>query len=202
MAVAGAAVFLTVSSCKRTPPPEKWNLLWIVIDDLKADHLGVAGYHRDVTPELDRIAREGVRFEWCVTQSPWSLPSYASMLTSRHPYELVLGENYLKHVRAETEVARSRDPARMPELNHHWYVKMDPSIPTIAGVLKDNGVKTAGWANNAWLSPGTFGLEAGFDHYFDGVGNKSPYTPADEIAELAISWIERSEEHTSELQSR
>jgi arylsulfatase A-like enzyme len=189
MAVAGAAVFISVGACERTSPPEEWNLLWIVIDDLKADHLGVAGYHRDVTPELDSVAGQGARFSWCVTQAPWSLPSYASMLASRHPYELVLGDNYLKHVRAETEVARSRDPHRMPELNHHWYVRMDPAVPTIAQVLKDSGFKTAAWPNNAWLSPGTFGLEAGFDHYFDGAGHKSPYTPADEIADLAVAWI-------------
>lgn len=186
--VTGAAVFF-IHGCKNHPPPSEWNLLWIVIDDLKADHLGSAGYERKVTPELDRLAKSGVRFSWCVTQSPWSLPSYASMLSSRYPYELVLGDSYLKHIRAETDVARSRDPYRMPDMNHHWYVPVNKKAPLLAEILQQSGLSTAAWVNNSWLSPGAYGMERGFGHYFDGVAHHSPYTPADETAAMASKWI-------------
>jgi len=183
----GAALFFTC--CERHPPSSQWNLLWVVIDDLKADHSKAVGYERDVTPNLDRLAKGGVRFTNCVTQSPWSLPSYASMLSSRYPYELVLGDAYLAHIRAETEVARSRDPHRMPDMNTHWYVPVPEDVPLIAEVLKREGFVTAGFANNAWLSPGTYGLERGYDHYFNGAEGEGPYTPANKTADLAIEWL-------------
>lgn len=189
LAVLGAVIFFLAMKDRRSPPPSQWNVLWIVIDDLKADHLGVAGYDRDITPSLDRLARSGARFDWCVTQAPWSLPSYASMFTSRYPSELVLGPDYLKHVRAETEIARSRDPLRMPAFNTYWYEAIRPGAPAIAGWLRERGFATAAWVNNAWLSPGSYGLEAGFQSYFDGAANHSPYTPADETADLAVKWI-------------
>lgn len=188
LAAAGAVLF-SGAVCAPKAPPSEWNLLWIVIDDLKAGHLGAAGYDRDVTPALDRLARQGVRFERCVTQSPWSLPSFASMFTSRYPWRLVMGDAYLMHVRAETDVARSRDPYRMPEMNTHWYVPVSPDAVLLAELLGSNGFETAGWVNNAWLSPGSYGLERGFVQYYDGVGAQKPYTPADRTAELAAEWI-------------
>ncbi len=195
LALMATGVFLLSCGCEKRPPPSEWNLLWVVIDDLKAGHLGYAGYQRDVTPETDDLARSGVYFQTCITQAPWSLPSYASMLSSRYPCELVLGDAYLKHVRGQTDVARSRDPARMPEFNTHWYVPVPHDTPLMAELLEDRGFITAAWVNNAWLSPGKYGLERGFSHYFDGVGNQSPYTPADELACKAIKWIQ---EHKNE----
>jgi len=189
---AGAVFISAIFIIRGGPPPaSEWNLLWIVVDDLKADHLGAAGYERKVTPNIDRVARSGVRFEWTITQAPWSLPSYASMLTSRYPHELVLGQAYLDHIKAETDVARSRDPARMPDMNHHWYAALNPEVPTIAEVLAGNGMETAAFVNNAWLKPGTYGLERGFNHYHDGLKKKSPYTPADKTAEHAAAWIRK-----------
>jgi len=187
----GTALFLC-QSCEKTPPRDKWNVLWIVVDDLMASHLGAAGYERDITPNIDRLAKDGVRFEHCVTQSPWSLPSYASMLTSRHPWELIMGDAYLMHIKAETDVARSRDPYRMPDMNRHWYVAMKDDVTTIAEVMKEEGLSTGAWVNNAWLAPKKYGMEQGFDHYFDGLADASPYTPADETVRLAGDWIEEN----------
>ena len=190
LAVLGGLYLLAMAVRKALrPPASEWNLLWVAIDDFTADRLGVAGYERGITPSLDRLARSGVWGVRCVTQSPWSLPSYASMLSSRYPYELVLNRSYLQHLRAETEVARSRDPYRLPELNVHWYSPLPPDTPLLAAVLKERGFATAAWVNNAWLKPGTYGLERGFGDYHDGLAGRSPYTPADETAAQAAAWI-------------
>ncbi len=186
---------IMVESCKGPKTkPQEMNFLWIVIDDLKASHLGAAGYAREITPNLDALARTGVRFERCVTQAPWSLPSYASMLTSRYPYELVMGKPYKMHVMAETEVARSRDPFRMPDKNLHWYAAAPENVTTIAQILERRGIATAAWINNPWLSPNAYGLERGFDHYFDGTEGDGPYAPADVTADLAMEWIEQNKD--------
>ncbi|MBK7878691.1 MAG: sulfatase [Planctomycetes bacterium] len=57
------------------------NVLLVSIDTLRADHLGCYGYPRDTSPNLDRIARDGVCFERAVSTTSWTLPAHVSMLT-------------------------------------------------------------------------------------------------------------------------
>ncbi len=58
-------------------------ILYLDIDTLRADHLGCYGYCRDTSPNLDRIAAEGVRFENCYVSDAPCLPSRASLHTGR-----------------------------------------------------------------------------------------------------------------------
>ncbi|MCZ6598192.1 MAG: sulfatase-like hydrolase/transferase, partial [Planctomycetota bacterium] len=60
------------------------NVILIVVDTLRADRLGAYGNRRGLTPNLDVLAAESVRFEQCWATSSWTLPSFASMLTSTH----------------------------------------------------------------------------------------------------------------------
>ena len=61
------------------------NVILIVIDALRADHLSCYGYERDTSPSLDTFAARGVLFKNCYTQSSWTKPSVASILTSLYP---------------------------------------------------------------------------------------------------------------------
>jgi uncharacterized membrane protein YbhN (UPF0104 family) len=61
------------------------NLLFIVIDTLRADHLPMYGYENGDTPSLDRLAEDAVRFDQAFTNSSWTRPSFASILTGRLP---------------------------------------------------------------------------------------------------------------------
>jgi arylsulfatase len=67
--------------------PHRPHLVLIVVDALRADHLGAYGYPRPTSPNIDRIAREGVRFANASAISSWTLPSVASLFTSRYPFE-------------------------------------------------------------------------------------------------------------------
>ena len=58
-------------------------ILYIDIDTLRPDHLGCYGYHRNTTPNLDRVAAEGVRFDNCYVSDAPCLPSRAGMFTGR-----------------------------------------------------------------------------------------------------------------------
>lgn len=58
-------------------------ILYLDIDTLRADHLGCYGYLRNTSPNLDRVAAEGVRFENCYVSDAPCLPSRASMFTGR-----------------------------------------------------------------------------------------------------------------------
>ncbi len=66
------------------PLPSPSNLLLITVDTLRADHLSSYGYPRRTTPNLDRLAAEGVRFDQTAVQWPKTTPSFASMFTATY----------------------------------------------------------------------------------------------------------------------
>ncbi|HVG08234.1 MAG TPA: sulfatase-like hydrolase/transferase [Thermoanaerobaculia bacterium] len=88
--VAGTALVLLAAvnaaawwSFDRGPRPAL-NVLLITIDTLRADHLGAYGYARPTSPNIDRLAREGVLFRRAKAQWPKTSPSFASMLSSTY----------------------------------------------------------------------------------------------------------------------
>ena len=123
------------------PPaiPGSPNVLMIVLDTVRADHLSPYGYHRDTSPNLARLAARGVRFEQARSTAPWTLPSHASMFTGRWPHELS---------------ARTGHP-------------LDATYPTLAEVLSRKGYAAAGFVANTHNGNGWYGLDRGFARYED-----------------------------------
>ena len=64
------------------------NIVLIVIDALRADHVGCYGYSRATTPDIDALARRGFRFAQAYAHAPWTPPSMAAIVTSSYPIEL------------------------------------------------------------------------------------------------------------------
>jgi arylsulfatase A-like enzyme len=62
------------------------NVILITVDTLRADALGAYGQKRFTSPNLDRLAREGVVFLHAMASAPSTLPSHASIMTAKHPY--------------------------------------------------------------------------------------------------------------------
>ena len=60
-------------------------IILITLDTTRADHLSCYGYERTTTPNLDRLASEGRRYEWAVAASSWTLPTHASLFTGLYP---------------------------------------------------------------------------------------------------------------------
>jgi arylsulfatase A-like enzyme len=112
-------------------------VLFILIDTLRADHLGSYGYERDTSPSLDLLAKSGVRFSRHLAQSSWTKASMASLWTGLHPVRT--GITRFDHV--------IPDQALLP-----------------AEILKQAGFATAGIFRNGWVGPG-FGFQQGFDVY-------------------------------------
>jgi arylsulfatase A-like enzyme len=113
------------------------NVLFVLVDTLRADRLGAYGYERDTSPNLDRLAATGVRFARQVSQSSWTKCSMASLWTGLYP--------------ARTRVLRAYDvlppEARMP-----------------AEIFREAGFRTAGIWRNGWIAP-NFGFSQGFEVY-------------------------------------
>ena len=66
-------------------PLKPKNIVWVVMDTLRADHLGLYGYPRPTSPFLDELAKEALVFDWAFSTCPYSNPSHTSMLTGLYP---------------------------------------------------------------------------------------------------------------------
>lgn len=115
------------------------NVLLIVMDTVRARNLSLYGYGRKTTPQLERLAQNGVRFDAAISTAPWTLPSHAGMFTGRLPHELS---------------ADFRTP-------------LDTTFPTLAEALSQNGWRTAGFVANTYYCTAEQGLARGFAHYED-----------------------------------
>jgi arylsulfatase A-like enzyme len=135
--------------------PGSPNVLVIVIDTLRADHLSSYGYSRTTSPNIDRLASNGVLFENAIAPSSWSLPSHASLVTGRAVHEHGMG-----NIRP------------MPWLG--WGNRGLNGLPTIAEELQKRGYRTGAFSANRIYFTSNVGLGRGFlhfDDYFDGVGD-------------------------------
>jgi arylsulfatase A-like enzyme len=81
--LAGLAAVLALASCSHEPEKPE-HVLLIVVDTLRADHLGVFGHERPTSPSIDRLARDGVLFEQAISQASWTSPSMVSLMTGRY----------------------------------------------------------------------------------------------------------------------
>jgi arylsulfatase A-like enzyme len=73
---------------EQSPSPRALpNVILILIDTLRADHLGSYGYERPTSPAIDRLATEGARFENAYSQASSTVPSHASLFTGRYPFQ-------------------------------------------------------------------------------------------------------------------
>lgn len=152
------------------PPPEGTaNLLWIVLDTVRADHLSLYGYERETTPNLDRWAARGVAFEQARSAAPWTLPSHMTMLTGLWPFE--------HRVRIDRPYTGAS--------------------PLLAEHLRDRGFATAGFVSNTGCVNACFGFDRGFSTYVDHRINQeiSPYTVAkssalgQRLVQLGNRWL-------------
>jgi arylsulfatase A-like enzyme len=113
------------------------NLLFILIDTLRADRLGSYGYSRDTSPVIDELAATGVRFAEQLSQSSWTKCSMASLWTGLYP--------------ARTGVTRSSQG-----------VSQEALMP--AEILREAGFRTFAIWRNGWIAP-KFGFHQGFEVY-------------------------------------
>ncbi len=142
------------------PPANSPNVVLIVLDTVRADHLSLYGYNRSTTPALEKFATQGIRFDHARATAPWTLPSHASMFTGRWPHEL--GEQWMTPLRGQ--------------------------FPTLAEYLGDHGYATAGFVANVGYCSQETGLARGFTHYEDYVLDKlSPLRTSGLVDNLAGS---------------
>ena len=98
--------------------------LIVFVDTLRPDHLGMYGYERPTSPNLDGWARHGVRFDDARSVAPWTLPSARTMFTGRQPELYFEGRRLQDHFAAagfRTDAYITNAFLSQPfELHHGW----------------------------------------------------------------------------------
>jgi choline-sulfatase len=148
------------------------NLLLVTIDTVRADHLGCYGYRAAVTPWLDRLASEGVRFDAASSTVPLTLPSHATILSGLLPLHHGLRNNGAGALPAGTA-----------------------TLATLLG-----GHYRTGAFVGAFVLDGRFGLKPGFEVYEDEIPRdpKAGVTleaerPGREVVDRALAWLARQD---------
>jgi len=140
------------------------NVLFILVDTLRADRLGAYGYERQTSPEIDSLlAGRGALFEQAYAQAPWTLPSVASFLTGQRPGDF-WGGGMVTY--------------RIP-----------PAVPTLAEWLANAGYETAGFVANFSVHADG-GFDRGFSTYYVPPPSiEAMRAHADDVGSRAISWL-------------
>jgi arylsulfatase A-like enzyme len=143
------------------------NVLIVAIDTLRADHLGCYGYPRPTSPRIDALSREAVVFRTAVSQSPWTLPAFASMFTGLTPSRHRAGEGHFSANAVQMSGGVS---------------SLATDHETLATVLKRAGYRTGSFVSNAYVSAAV-GLARGFDDHLCADDSRG-------AVEAALAWLE------------
>ncbi|NNE07460.1 MAG: sulfatase [Gemmatimonadetes bacterium] len=158
-----AALLLQCGGAPRPP-----DIVLIVVDTLRADHLGCYGYERDTSPAIDRLAAESILFERAYSTAPWTLPAFASILTGLYPHE---------H-------GASLD-----------YFAVRESAPLLAEKLNEAGYETAAFVSHIYTSS-RYGFDRGSDTFEEfGLAENYAFDQAKEpnaqrVITAAVDWLD------------
>ena len=136
------------------------NVLFISVDTLRADHIGIYGYVRDTSPNIDKLAEEGTLFSQAFTQWPQTVGSLASILTSTY-----------RHYH---------------DVNRMWRDQLSNDYVLLPEILKNAGYNTIGVTPYLAVA---HNFHQGFDTSVKTWQKFSKNYDAEEITEYAISWL-------------
>lgn len=157
-----------VDAQSRASSPRFPDILLVTVDTLRADHLTSYGYHRQTTPRLDALIRDGVQFTQARVPEPLTAPSMCSMITSLYPHEHGTSRNGLR---------------------------MRPDLMSLPKILQRRRYTTAAFVANWTLRDQISGLAEHFDDYNEVFTRKRWYffaseATAEDVSGEALEWIE------------
>ncbi|MFC1541454.1 sulfatase-like hydrolase/transferase [Candidatus Latescibacterota bacterium] len=142
-----AASGITMKPEAQTKDSKRPNILWIIMDDARADTVGCYGKSWVKTPAMDKIAENGVRFEFAIVQNPVCVPSRSSLLTGHYAHTI--------------KMMAMGKPASDPPL---YYKDSDGDRPNLLEFWK-----------NAGITPVNVGKRHGYDRFFADLGDTYPH---------------------------
>ena len=154
---------VSVVGCSHREEIRRPNVIVVVIDTLRADHLSHFGYQHPTAPALDRLRNQSTVFTEAYAPAPWTAPSTASLHTGLFP--------------ARHQVRRAGGV-------------LTDEATTLAEVLEGHGWHTFGISFNPHISVKT-GFDQGFDHLDDFTGTSATYPDIDEMVLRVRDWLNK-----------
>jgi len=145
-------------------PPPPSHVVFVVVDTLRADHLGVHGDDRGLTPNMDALAQDGVRFAWARAAASTTLASVTTMLTGRYPHTHGVPHNGVRWPR---------------------------SLVGLQEAYAAAGYDTAGFVSSTPLYE-EMGISRGFDHWNQ--PESRHHRRSDGTLEAVVDWLDGREE--------
>ena len=159
--------FSSFGASSRPNPPRRVNVIFILMDDMGYSDVSCYGAEKVKTPNIDRMAAEGLRFTDFHTAASICSPSRAAFLTGAYPQRagLYMGIN--------------------PNREAHWFLGLNPDEITIAEQFKKQGYVTAMVGKWHLGKEETFSyFHQGFDHYYgapDNMGHNAAFYDGREV---------------------
>jgi arylsulfatase len=138
------------------------SVLLIIIDTVRADHLGCYGYGKETSPNIDAFSKECVIFKNAVTPAPWTTPAIASMFTGQYPR--VLGYD------AEAVV-------------------VDDKVLCMAEIFRNHGYATAGVISHVFVSA-ELGFDQGFDSFDEENAQGHGHISSPSVTDKGIAFVD------------
>ena len=181
------------------PPAGSPDVILIVLDTTRADHLSTYGYARETSRHLSAFAADGLLFTQARSPAAWTLPGHASLFTGTYP------TRHGAHFAGARLGGESRDGRPLVAF------PLPPSAVTMAELLRDRGYRTAGFVANFSYLYRDFGVAQGFGRYEDAPGLLfrlrplalrlaqqvrptfcvQPFRTARDINASALAWLDR-----------
>jgi arylsulfatase A-like enzyme len=194
------SALLLLAACSRSEGPRRLadgtlpNVVIVLIDTLRPDHLGFYGYPSETAPFLSDLARGSLVFFEALSSSSATAPATASLFTALYPTRHGVIEGFFAH-RHHVAGAEMRGESVL-SLN-----RMPLDLPTLPELLRGAGYRTFGLATNINIGP-EMGFDRGFDrferldlrridsgHQEEIVGSRSMESvPAEEVYERLLDW--------------
>jgi len=168
-----AAALMAVACSQSATPQAAFagrNVVMIVMDTTRFDHLGLYGYPKDTTPFLDSLADDAVVFDKAYSGSSWTAPATASMFTSVYPDQHGVVSGYFFYQRANE---------KDPELHLN---QLPDRIETLPEMMKAAGYRTFCLADNQNICE-RVGFSRGFDRF-----SSYSYRGGAELTDEVLGW--------------
>jgi len=159
---------------KQKNQSESLNLVLISIDTLRPDHMGIYGYNKNTTPNIDQWAKNALTFTQAYTVVPETYPSFYTLMTGKYP----LAVKIINHIDIGNKITNP----------------VYSNTQTLAKILKNNNFSTSAYLVSAELAPAITHMNQGFDNfhfvYHPDANNKDK----EDVVNMATDWIKKNKQ--------
>ncbi|MBM4311485.1 MAG: hypothetical protein FJ119_11150 [Deltaproteobacteria bacterium] len=158
LTLAGNGALLLDRTSGFVPGP---NIIFIVVDTLRADHVGSYGYDRNTTPNIDLLSEDSVVFKNAIATAPWTSASICSLITAQYPAKLRMAD---------------------------WAATIDEQSLLLSEILREHNYRTHGVISHIFIA-GRYGFGQGFDGYDEDNARGGGHISSPSVTQKAIDYV-------------